>query len=615
MTVCSADYLHQVPNMAKETLVERAVVEWRNESGEACGLGCATPINDSDPSLMFTVFLEQGKVLALLRIAVTVKGGGRAKSRPFDLVIPLHTSHFERRSITLTGIQETSVRDAICKARLSRSGKLHRVQINLSEDTSKVITPHKNEGNFVATSDTALDLLSGLFCLAETREFVVYMGISNYADMGLAVLDAALREPLQFLPPEEFRTLYDGRSAMIATREMVKGTRRKQGKGTVPPRLSDNETPAYEKSPPPATTPPAYALSSQLHFVQVPDTPAATRFLRHVLSLPVSPGDSPVPESVPSEKGSLVSWDLGASQSSWPMPIFPDELEIENLANDCPVGSTPIGNSPVENHDGDHPFSNYPTEDHPVNDRIAEKQPNQDHLVEDHSAGHLSPECHSSKPPSEGLTVEDSYRMDRVSCTHSVSTSSIREPTDSLPPHSTPSTPLSQPARKRQRVFNRSRSVPSPTNAHHSSQVRLQHWLHLAIRRNSRVYEHPALQHLFTSFTHTPGTTDSALDAHIAHATAVIACDINGFLHLQQQQDNVGALAEAVADVEGLVSWAMSRSPNAELDLWHEFMQLGAAARESLNGGEEETEAYIGMKSGIVAGLMMTDAGVVTKRQ
>ncbi|GME34381.1 putative lim domain-containing serine threonine-protein kinase [Neofusicoccum parvum] len=239
-------------------LKETVVAAWRTDEGDVCGLGCATPFNDQDPNLMFTVLLDEKKERMFVRIglSVMVKGGGHRKLRAFDFLVPLFSSSAENpaldfSTIDISKIQDDSISAAVSNARLSNSGRYIRAEFHLAQ-CGFIVTPWKEDPRFSTCSDTSLDLLSGLFSLSESRIFVLYMGLSDYAEAGLNQVRSLLqsRQLRPWLPEET--GVYDGRSVMNVSREQIESGRKHRSRGKHNGAASSRtDAPVMTEEPPP----------------------------------------------------------------------------------------------------------------------------------------------------------------------------------------------------------------------------------------------------------------------------------------------------------------------------------------------------------------------------
>ncbi|KAL1634467.1 hypothetical protein SLS58_010663 [Diplodia intermedia] len=239
-------------------LKEVVVAAWRNNAEDLCGLGCATAFNEQDPNMMFTVSLDEDKkrIFARLSLSVMVKGGGSRKQRCFDFLVPLHSCNADGPSISFhsidaSEIQDQSIKSAISDARLSKSGRLVRVDFTLSQH-GVVVTPRKEEARFSTCSDTSLDLLCGLFSLSESKEFVLYMCPSGYAEAGLTMIKNLLQTgQLQEWYPKA-TGVYGGRDVMTVRREHVESGRKPRGreKDRVTAAAVDRVSKSTEEPPP-----------------------------------------------------------------------------------------------------------------------------------------------------------------------------------------------------------------------------------------------------------------------------------------------------------------------------------------------------------------------------
>lgn len=246
-------------------LKEVAVASWRNDADDVCGLGCATSFNEQDPNLIFTVLLDEEKerIFARLGLSVMVKGGGNRKLRGFDFLVPLDARDAEKpdidvQTISVSDIQDDSIRAAVAHARLAKSGRIIRVGFTLGQH-GVVVTPWKEEQRFTACSDTTLDLLSGLFSLSESQSFTLYVALSDYAEAGLRMLTSVLQTGKleQWLP--EATGIYGGRQVMTVTREQVESGLRPRNRGKkaegqaqiTEPRGGKAAIPSLAEHPPP----------------------------------------------------------------------------------------------------------------------------------------------------------------------------------------------------------------------------------------------------------------------------------------------------------------------------------------------------------------------------
>ncbi|OJD29647.1 putative lim domain-containing serine threonine-protein kinase [Diplodia corticola] len=220
------------PQSPKPILKEVVVAAWRNNAEDLCGLGCPTPFNEQDPNLMFTVLLDEDKkrIFARLGLSVMVKGGGSRKQRCFDFLVPLHSCNADAPSLSfhpmdVSEVGDQSVKAAVSEARLTKSGKLIRVDFILSQH-GVVVTPWKEKARFSTCSDTSLDLLCGLFSLSESREFALYMCPSGYAEAGLTIVRNLLHiGGLQEWSPKT-TGVYGGRNVMTVGREHIESGRK-----------------------------------------------------------------------------------------------------------------------------------------------------------------------------------------------------------------------------------------------------------------------------------------------------------------------------------------------------------------------------------------------------
>lgn len=285
------------PQTPTPILKEVVVAAWRNNADDLCGLGCATPFNEQDPNLMFTVLLDERKerIFARLGLSVMVKGGGSRKQRCFDFVVPLHACSADGPSINcntvnVSEIEDESIKAAISAARLPKSGQLIRVNFILSQH-GEVVTPWKEEARFSTCSDTSLDLLCGLFSLSESKEFVLYMCPSGYAEAGLTIIKNLVQGELQEWSPKT-TGVYGGRNVMTVNREHVESGRKPRNRQK--PRTT---TSAVEHKSISMEEPPPYDPAK----THVPRSPPPDIFQRLT-----SPTNSFLAEdSAPSDPGSI----------------------------------------------------------------------------------------------------------------------------------------------------------------------------------------------------------------------------------------------------------------------------------------------------------------------
>ncbi|KAF2084845.1 hypothetical protein K490DRAFT_68259 [Saccharata proteae CBS 121410] len=558
--------------MSKVILTERVVVTWADSVDQVHGLGCATETNDTDPELLFDVFMHENHMLALLRLSVAVKGGGKSKLRVFDLVLPLHSSTFDYHKIKTSTIQSNSIRDAIIRARLpGQSHEVYHVQVRLTDDSARVVTafkrrPSTKESIFAATSDTAHELLCGLFHLSDTSDLSLYMATSMYANVGLAAIKLALTGGhIERWLPEDMSMLFDGRPAMEVSRSdlaerITSRFRNNVGQSKQPPTETENCADDTAPAPP---------------YVQIPHTPEVDRRISRLLNQR-SPGTLEILKEI------LVEDSVGslgpASTRNSPAPgagLAPTQTALP------PVLSWPHWPNDI-NVDGKQGFSGAIPSTVAGTDLAEDCRCSHDANSESNRYGRFQQGHRNEKRNDQALeAVHDRVSRDNHDKEYDLARHTAMLQQTSGTSHS---------KHKRRRIND-----ISP--ADHTPCYRLEKWLNLALEQNDLVYQLSALERFFDSFSDRRDTSDTDLDEKFAYATAVVACDARG--SWRQQLDDRG-FRELVADIQALVFAALQRDPCAADRMWPSFMELGSAAPARLEGSFAE---YNRIKSRILTNM------------
>ncbi|KAF2136184.1 uncharacterized protein K452DRAFT_292589 [Aplosporella prunicola CBS 121167] len=524
-----------------DVVTERVLAEWRDpKTSEVCTLGSVSHVNKQDTMFTLKVSLDAEQAFVRFSLVVSVKVARRPRDRELLYVLPLQSFAPEglaHEVLSVSTITAPVIASAIKEVGICDSDSIIRLCFKLKEP-GYLLMPTTTAKTIVPSTATSGDLIEGLRTLSEAREFAVYVKSSGYARQGLKTVCERLPSLRQF--PVDFTGLYGRRDAVIINWDAFRLNKPRahvQSDGSQahsPPPYEPKDTVLVPRTPddahPPLRNSPDNNISAHVSETSVEG--AAETEADHD-AMDRSDFEAHQPDATENGQGEVLQ--TGESQVDAPLsPSAETQHDLRSRKRKHELVFNSPGEGPSTRRAVTIHFEEAGQEEHPQ-----QYTPDADIPVSDLSPARASPPASNQRNAPFAL--------------------------DAFAQHLSPHSPAS------------SNASESPNLTRTRLSFELTEWTAHALAFNRNVYKHTRL----TPHLHAMGRAAREADAAGFYAALARCAARFSYDPLDDCGDED---ADAVTDIEDLLSWVMELDRFAAVLMMPEFVELGRCAREAREG-------------------------------